>query len=389
MNSKAIAAIAVVAIIAVAGVGVVVINMDNNNSNDGITIVDGAGQTISISEPLTNVAVINTNVPKAMVMLGIDDAISCFYYNTNNHQLGTNAETLAQTETDRNLGTYYTPSVEVLIKYNVQAVICPVSSMTLYSSAERACEQNGITVIRLDCNGDTILSDIQKLSTLFGDPESATTALNDYMSEYNNTIEAVKNAVAGTELYDYLCAFNSRNAIYNTSSAMASLLGNIFAANVTSYTNLSTDSVTNMVTDNTVEAISEHMDKVEVFLMRLGDLDESSADASYNEYVGATNSNKLVIESSPAYQNDRIYVVESDLMSGLYAHIGLVVIAKVVYGVDVEGYSDLNASINAFQEKYGQESYADGAVLVYQYGANHAVGGDNLILSYTAPAATA
>ena len=391
MDRKQLTAVAVVAIIVAAAA---VLLMNTNRSDDGgdITIVDGSGRTITLDEPLTNVAVINSNVPKAMIMLGLDDSISCYYYGAKNH-FDIDAENRYNNgETDRNLGTYYTPSVEVLIKYGVQAVICPVSSMTLYSSTEKACELNGIEVIRLDCNGDSMHSDLEKLSQIFGNPESSTSILEQYMDEYNTTMAAVEAALDGTNLYDYLCTFVSKNSIYNTSSDLSALMSHAFAQNVSSYTDLPTDSVTNEINDGAVEAISQVMDRIDVYLMRAaaGDFDDGGseaelvADNQYNSYVGESSSNRLVTTDSPAYANNQIYVIESELMSGLYAHIGLVIIVTEVYGIEVEGFEDIDAAITGFQERYNQDSIADGAPLVYRYGADHPATGDNLLLSYNA-----
>lgn len=391
MQKNQITAIVAAAIIVIAAAAAIVLTSERSSDEGQISIVDGSGQTITLDEPLTNVAVINSNVPRAMIMLGLDDTISCYYYG--NNTFGIAAEQAYEAgDTNRRLGTYYTPSIEVLIDYGVQAVICPVSSMTLYSSVERACEQNGIQVIRLDCNGDTLLDDLQKLSTVFGNPESATQTLDDYMADYNATLQAVAEALEGTELYDYLCTFDSRNSIYNATSAMADLLSHAFANNVTSYTDLPTDSVTNTVNDGAVEAISEVMDRIGVYLMRAtnGALDDGGADAEaaadneYNSYVGSPNSNLLVTTDSPAYQNNQVYVIESEIMSGLYAHIGLVIIVSVVYDVQVEGYEDISAAISEFQEKYNQSSLEDGHPLVYRYGADYPADGDNLVLSYAA-----
>lgn len=174
---------------------------DESQQKGDITIVDGAGKTITISSPLTNVAVINSNVPKSMIMMGLDDSISTYYYGSK--KLGIKAEEL---ETDRNLGTYYTPSVETLVKYKVEAVICPVSNMTLYSNVEKQCEQIGIKVVRLNCNGTTILDDMTKISKLFGDPESAKKVLNKYADEYRSVLDAISATLeaAGGKEYTYL-----------------------------------------------------------------------------------------------------------------------------------------------------------------------------------------
>lgn len=267
-----------------------------------------------------------------------------------------------------------------------------MSSMTLYSSTEKACELNGIEVIGLDCNGDSMHSDLEKLSQIFGNPESSTSILEQYMDEYNTTMAAVEAALEGTDLYDYLCTFVSKNSIYNTSSDLSALMSHAFAENVSSYTDLSTDSVTNEINDGAVEAISQVMDRIDVYLMRAaaGDFDDGGseaelvADNQYNSYVGESSSNRLVTTDSPAYADNQIYVIESELMSGLYAHIGLVIIVTEVYGIEVEGFEDIDAAITGFQGRYNQDSIADGAPLVYRYGADHPATGDNLLLSYNA-----
>ena len=377
MNTKVLA-LAVVAILAVAGIGTVMFLNDDDDPST-ITIIDGANNKIELDEPLKKVAVLNKNVPTTMKMLGLDDTVVCYYYGTN--KLGLNVEELAKTETDRNLGTYYTPSVETLLKYGVEAVICPVSSMTIYSSVQKSCEQNGIKVIRLDCNGDTLFDDLSKLSKVFGDPESATSKINAYQSERTAMINAIVASLDGVELYDHLTVFGSRDSIYNESSAMSDLLDLIFDKNVTSYTNLDTDTVTNPVNTNSQEEIAQVEDKIDVLLMRT---DHTGTDGitsvkadSYDRFVG-TGGVTLVNTSSLVYQNSRIYSVESDLMSGLYGHIGLLVLVKVIYGIDVDGYEDINKVITDFQEEYGQseigatsgKSAKDNTDLVYQFGAN-------------------
>lgn len=375
MNNK-IMAVAAVAILAIAAVGVVLL-IDDEEEDGSITIVDGANKTIKLDSPLTKVAVLNKNVPNAMKMLGIDDTIECYHYSGS---IGINAETLQKTESDRKLGTYYTPSIETLLKYEVEALICPVSSMTIYSNGEKSCEQNGIKVIRLDCNGDTILEDLKKLSKVFGDPQSAVSIINEYEGERKGMISAIGEAIDGKDLYDFLAVFGSRNSMYNTASEMSGLMETIFDKNVTSYTDLPTTSVTNMINSSSQEAISEVMDKVDVVLMRTDHAVEGSvAPISYDEFIG-NGTNKLVTTSSPAYQNNRIYSIESGIMSGLYGHIGLLILVNCIYDVQVDGYSDINKVITDFQEKYDQsiivtpsagetiESEDVTSDLVYQFG---------------------
>lgn len=365
MNAKLIAICAIVTIV-VATAAVVTFSGDSDDS-EGITITDGSGKKVTLSEPLSNVCVINGNIPKAMIMLGIDDVISCYHYSKT---LGIKAEQ----DKNARLGTYYTPSVEALISYGVQAVLCPVASMTLYASTEKACENNGIAVIRLDCNGDSLFDDLNKISALFGEPDSAKTALRTYSDDYSAVVAAVRSALADRDRLDYLCtvqmtAGGVAGSMYNVNSAISALYEGAFGRNVTSYTNLSTASVLNVVNDGSIEAVSKVMDKVQVFIMRSSDID--NGDALYADYVGSASSGCLVTTTSPAYQENRIFVINSDIMSGLYGHIGLLVAATMAYGITIGGYGDVNGLVHGFQEKYGQALIEDGELLALQYGAGY------------------
>lgn len=381
MNTKALAIGIVVIILVAAVVAVTFSASDDDDDDDAISIVDGAGQKITLDAPLTNVCAINSNIPKAMIMLGIDDAISCYHYSSKNH-FGIKAED----DSNADLGTYYTPSVETLLEYGVEAVLCPVASMTLYASSEKTCEENGITVIRLDCNGESLFDDLNKLSKIFGDPASATSMLSTYSDDYSAVVNATRNALTGTDLLDYLCtvqmtAGGISGSIYNINSAIADLYEGVFDRNVTSYTDLATTSVTNAINDGSIEAISKVMDHVEVFIMRNASLTKEAADSLYKEYVGTTNT--LVTTDSPAYENNRVFVINSDLMSGLYGHIGLLLAAELSYDISVSGYSDINKVIYDFQERYNQSLIEEGEVLAVQYGVDHAEG---VVLTYTSPA---
>ena len=373
MNGKIIAIVAV-AILATAGIGAAVILMNNNNSEDnGITITDDSGKTINISSPLNNVAVLNSNVPRAMLMLGLDDKISCYHYS------GTFGIKAEEDESNK-LGTYYTPSVETLLQKGVQAVICPVYAMTLYTSSQKACEEVGIKVIRLECNGSSLNSDLVKISKLFGDPESATKTLNEYNSNSEKITNAIKDKLISenVELENYLFAFAARNAIYNQSSTLNKNYAPIFKENVTVMTDLPTDGVSNPAdATGTIEAIHQIETSIDNFFIRANSKEttESAFLAHYSTFVGA---DKLLTTSCKAVANGDIYVVNNALASGLYMPIGLLMIAEKVYGLDISvtldfgtektytGLSDLSELVNDFQSRYFQKDLASGDLMLSQ-----------------------
>lgn len=379
MNAKIFAVIAVVII--VAGAGVAITYNGGSDSDGNITIVDGSNSKIVLDEPLTNVAALNSNIPKAMKMLGISDFISCYHYSKT---IGIKAES----NPDAKLGTYYTPSVEKLLEFGVQAVICPVASMTLYASVEKSCENNGIKVIRLDCNGESLFDDLQKLSKIFGEPQSAKDKLKTYSDDYDAVVNAVKAAVADKTKIDYLAtvemnASGSGGALYTKNSALSKLYEDVLGENVVSYTDLDQSSVTTTVNEGAKEALAQISDKIQTTVIRCSmTSDASASDSLFIKYVGDDG---VIGTACPAYTDNRIFVVNSDLMSGIYGHIGLLVVAKLVYGIDVEGYEDVNKVISDFQEKYEQDQIDDGAIISVSYGADYGIG-NGIVSKYTEPA---
>ncbi len=344
MNAKLIAIVAVV-ILAGATAGVIIMN--NNNGDDegaSISIVDGAGKTIELNKPLSKVATINSNIPKAMIMLGLQDTVKC-YHSSNNFE---------KIKGDNCLGSYYSPSVETLLSYDVEAVLCPVTSMTLLAGVAKSCEENGIKVIRLDCYGDSTLEDVKKLSKLFGEPDAAVKALDRYEKEYNDVLNAIKTALGSSDKMNYLYLFgglSTGGSIVNERSGLSEILAPYYNKNVTEYTDLaaSVSGISNAVNDGTTEALQPVQDKIDVFAMRmkLSKATEVTAAATeFKEYVG---DGKIVGPDSPAYQNNKLFAINTSLVSGLYGHIGILIFVKLAYGVDVEGYNDINKVLSDSQ----------------------------------------
>ena len=82
---------------------------------------------------------------------------------------------------------------------------------------------------------------------------------------------------------------------------------------------------------------------------------------------------------------NRVFVLNSDLMSGLYAHIGLIILVKAVYGISVPGYEDIDKVMNDFQKEFYQSVIVDSEILVSQFGASYPDGTASIY--YTEPPA--
>lgn len=161
----------------------------------------------------------------------------------------------------------------------------------------------------------------------------------------------------------------SRSAVYNHSSDVHTTLSNVFVKNITEETSLPTTTVTNPVNQGTIEEISKVGKDLTVAILR--SLDGMEFEDTYKKF---TNELPLLTSGMPAMQNNDVYVLNSNLMSGMYAHIGLLIIVKYVYGLDVEGYEDLNSVIAEFQKEYKQSTISDDEKLFERFGNDYPEG---------------
>ena len=374
MNTK-ILAVAVVAVVAIAGIGIG-LAFANNNNDSGITIVDGSGKTITVDKPLSNVAVINKNIPRVLIMYKLESKVSCYHYKSS---IGASYESTAT-----KLGTYFTPSVETLLEKNVEAVLCPVSSMTLYASYQTACENVGIKVIRLDCNGASMYDDMKKISKLFGDPEDATKVLNEYQSNYDKIIEAANNKITSTSATRpvfMIAGSSSIFAVYNHTSAASSNYGQIFGKNITTFTDLSTKGVTNTFDTGTIEVIHGVQDKLGILVVRGGTSDKTigNMNTAYAKVVG--DASKPLTQDATAMKNGQAYVLNNNLSSGLGMPMGILLLAEKVYGdfsvtltfngveKTYSGVAEMSTAVSDFMAAYCPDAIDAGSVLLASYAA--------------------
>jgi len=375
MNTK-ILAVAIVAVVAIAGIGIG-LAFANNNNDSGITIVDGSGKTVTIDKPLSNVALINKNIPRIIIMYKLESTVSCYHYKD---PLGASYESTAT-----KLGTYYTPSVETLLEKGVEAVLCPVSSMTLYASYQTACENVGIKVIRLDCNGASLYDDMKKISKLFGEPENATKVLNEYQSNYDKIVEAINNKIESVSAVrpDFMVAGSSSIlAVYNHTSAASTNYGQIFGKNITTYTDLSTKGVTNAFDTGTIEVLHGVQDKIGILIIRGGSSDKTigNMDTAYARIVG--DASHPLTQDATAVKNGQAYILNNNLCSGLGMPMGLLLLAEKYYGdfsvtltfngteKTYNGLAETTTAISDFLAAYSPGAISAGSVLLASYAAN-------------------
>lgn len=94
----------------------------------------------------------------------------------------------------------------------------------------------------------------------------------------------------------------------------------------------------------------------------------------------------LLTSGMPVMQNNDVYVLNTDLMSGMYAHIGLLIMVQNIYGITVEGYTDLDKVISDFQTKFSQSTISNGDLLFAQFGNDYPTMNDPVYYNASAEA---
>ena len=345
---------------------------DNNSGSSGdssstkkpIVITDGSGAKITLTKPLTAVITCNTNIPKAMKIMGLENELKglSFYSASSDqsnydmfHPLFPNAKHMDITPN---------MTAEAIVDSGVKYVICPVSSMTVTAANQTSYEQLGITVIRLDCTGDTAMEDFEKLTTLFGKTSNVMKAYNEYKSTYNTVVKNVKKAApSGNDEPTFLYFMNSSTAFYNQTSAGSEMIESIYGTNaLRSISGLDKSGVTNSANETGLaEVIKVADDKKNMdYIFIRGATTTTSASSALTMWNGCLLNTNVIYNSLSGIGADstgHIYVFNSNMMSGPLAYVGYVLIA-MAYGIDT-GY-DAATLIQEYNEKYGFNETASG-----------------------------
>ncbi len=334
--------------------------------SEGITIVDGSGKTITIKEPIETCTVVNTNIPKAMKVMGLVDNVENYLsYKESNRQ--SNYEEMiglgfTKIDKDAPLASNLT-NAEYFITKNVKYIIEPVSSNKLTATAEAACENAGIVIIKLDCFGDTMVEDMDKLLKLFGSPKKATTAYNNYLEVRNEVISKVVSKASIKESDLFLFYFNGLKAFYNQTAELSKTFENIWGHNAIGLVVDSPSGVTNKANEEGIKEALVKLDaekSIDILVIR------SSSGDQADKLVSNWNSGPIAdYDLSYIHGKDsKVYCIDSDLLSGTIDYIAYVALAEIA-GIDT-GYS-VSDLVDGFYDKYGFKPITDVYIWHYEF----------------------
>ncbi|MDY0293895.1 MAG: hypothetical protein RBQ77_04955 [Candidatus Methanomethylophilaceae archaeon] len=377
MNGKIIA-LAAVAVIVVAGLGTGIWALSNSdNGSDAIQIVDGSGRTITSEEPLSKVFTVGNNSPTAMRLLGLNGSVVGASSTTDSSvamvQSVLGGQATVWKSSASNLST------ETVLMTDADAVICPVKSMTMSADQQTALERAGVLVIRLDCNGDSMFDDLRKLMVLFGDTEEVHAAFDAYNTYYQDVVSAALSAAeSSTEEVtgDFMACLVASGWAYNEVSAFGGLIERFGITNVLKGKGFDTSGVGNSYTTDGFREVVDPSD-VDYILLR----SDKGLDAVYT-MITDSSVEYMECESTSAYINDRMYYLHSDICSGAYGCVAYLILYKILFGGEVEGFSE-DAVIDHINRLMGTPVIADGTVLCAWYGSSDTSG--TVLVTYDAP----
>ncbi len=348
----------VIAVIAIAiiGVGAYFAFAQQNPDPEptGITIVDGTGQVITIDEPIDSCVIVNTNLPKAMKILGLEDNVSnIIFYKTSKyqeyHDMG-----FTSIDKDAPLATGLT-NAEYFITKNVKYIIEPTESDKLTPAAEEACKTAGIAVIKLDCYGDTLVEDMEKLCILFGSTKKVTTAYEGYLNIRNSVIDKVMSNVDIDPNDLFLYYFAGLKAFYNQDAELSKLFERIWGHNAIAEVLETPSGISIKATETGIKESLTDLDAskpITLLMIRgaAGD-DETKLAAKWIAPIKEYDLSYLV--------DSNIYCVESEISSGVLDYIA---IAAFAYITGVYTGFDIDDLVDDFYQKYGFKPHCDAYV---------------------------
>ncbi len=362
-KTKTIAIVAVV-IIVVAACAAVGLNLGKNKSDSSsFTIVDGNGTEFKFDGPIDGIVSVNTNIPKAMKILGYDEQLKGIsFYSSSTDSKNWEKYSALFPNSEHMTYTKALTGEEIIDKAKVKYVVAPTESMTVSTDQEKEYNNLGIKVIRLDCNGDDFLEDFKKLVTLFSGKDAKNEKYNSFDKMYNDVINTVLDKAKGTDFSDktFITYFSSKDSFYNQTAAISMNIEKIYGKNALRSINIDLSGVTNDATQDGLkeEVIEANAKKpIDKIFFRGGSAMKPVTDTSSAESAWTGSELYKSYSSISAVDAGEVYVFNSDVMSGPLSFVAFVMYAEIC-GIDT-GYNVADLVKN-YNETYGFDEQTSG-----------------------------
>ncbi len=360
-KTKTIAIVAVVIIVVAAcAVAALKLGKDKSSSDTSFTIVDGNGTEFKFDAPIDGIVSVNTNIPKAMKILGYEDQLKGIsFYSSKTDQSNWEKFSPLFPNSQHMSVTGSMTGEEITAKTGVKYVVAPVSSMTVKPDKEAEYNNLGIKVIRLDCNGDTFFEDVEKLITLFGGKDATNAKYDSFNKMYNSVINTVLDKAKGTDFSDktFLSYFGSGDLFYNQTAEVSKNIEKLYGKNA--LRNIDGLDLSHPTCDASQDGIREKViaedAKAPIDKIFFRGSKVSSASTAESTWAGSVLSTSY--PSLSAIGAGEVYVFNSDIVSGALAYVGFVMYAEII-GIDT-GYNVADLVKN-YNETYGFDEAGTG-----------------------------
>ena len=343
------------AVIVVAGATTAMVLINNNGEEKDsdstpeprdVVIKNSLGEDITVKAPVTSFCTVNTNAAEFFKILGVDNRIV--------GADSSSAKTLEYIYKDiTDIGDYKNPSGEKIVSTGAKYVISQSSSRSLSAATEQALKDNyGITVLRMNFYGETMMQDVQELLKILIS-EEAEDEFKDYKETYDGIIETVMTkSKTATGDPAFLMFFTSMSATegtyYNDKSELGKIVTSIHGHNAlndidfnqgkTVSSKPSKESIFNLDQNNGIDI---------VFIRGVDGKTAAQAFAVFENSLKPYDTDTMKVVSAK-----NVYVIHTDIMSGPRDFIGYVCIAEA-YGIDTG--LDYEKLVSDFNEDYGFE----------------------------------
>ena len=342
-----------VAVIAIIGIGAYFAFAQPHDDPEptGITIVDGSGATITLDEPLTSCTIVSTNPAMAMKILGLTDKVDNIIFYTENkseiyYEAGFTKIDMSADKPDAKTMA----NIEYLQMKGVKYIIEPVSSNKLSAAVETACANANITIIKLDCFGETMLEDMEKMATLFGDTKEIKKAYSAYIELRNKVIQPViSQKTVDSDLF--LFYFMGLGAFYNETGELSKTVETIYGKNATRLIDgLNPTSPTTKAPEkegifSSLTVINEEK-SIKLLLLR------GAAGDQAEQLASKWNSKSIHVYKFDYIDglDSNVFAIESDLLSGPMDYIAYAAIGKIV-GMELD--FTVSELVEEYEQLYG------------------------------------
>ncbi|MCQ2085134.1 MAG: hypothetical protein MJZ21_03185 [archaeon] len=346
MDNKAIFAILAVVIVVAAGAAAfIAFGQEKETEKDPdpheITIKDSLGKDVTLTVPLTKICTVNTNAAEFIHMFGASDRVVA----VDDSLIASMPEIYGKAA---DCGNYKTPKGDVIADAGAKVVISQSSSRSLSAATEQALKDNyGITVLRIDCYGETMMDDIETLVKVL-DTNKAKNALSDYKSMAKDIRDKVlaKSDASGKHP-SYLMFFTSLNKFYNENSELCKIVNKIGGHD--SLIDMGDNPGTGVTSGPSKEVVFNNGQTIGTDIVLIRGIAGNAATADYQKFLdyGGTSYDYTKLKKGAL---EDIYVIHTDVLSGPRDYIGYVCIAQAM-GIDTG--LDYTQLVKDFNEKYG------------------------------------